>query len=436
VNVAKRAYRKRPHFRHPEGAKRDECDLLALRAAALRLWCEHGLLDLPRRRRSGSIVGLSGDVHQAWAEVPPAQVRIINHTFVDRTTALLSLDDGRQLRVHLIARSDTSAADMMPTVQVELADRSLLQLPPNELRRRLTLLPEGAVAWCSHWDDARLQAQAEVLARKLADENLDQWPASLASTGPMNRETLLHLEVKNIIAKYGWFLAPAHVLTEEAKQASASEPVAVNWRFPEQRIELHDVALERRTGNIVPDIMCEATDASGQGLGSLLIEVTVTNPLVEERVRRLRATGSACIEFDFSATGGRISRQDLQETVLRATFIKRWIHFPGENDLRVELKRRVQAKLERMALQPPAPSLSTDAAQPRYGSHRGGAAPAPAARPAKPEHRRESTGYWLKGAALEQWLREHPENIDRVPADLLKTVSPVLVREIQQNRRR
>ena len=37
VNAAKREYRRRPHFRHPEGAKREECDLLALRAAALRL---------------------------------------------------------------------------------------------------------------------------------------------------------------------------------------------------------------------------------------------------------------------------------------------------------------------------------------------------------------------------------------------------------------
>lgn len=306
VNVAKLAYRKRPHFRHPEGTKRDECDLLSLRAAALRLWCEHGVLDLPRRRRSGSIVGLSGDLHQAWAEVPPAQVRIINHAFVDRTTALLTLDDGRQLRVHLIASFETTAADMMPTIQIELADRSLVQLPPEELRRRLTLLPEGAVTWCSHWDDARLQVQAEGLALALADEHFDHWPASLTPTGRMNRETLLHLEVKNIIAKFGWFVAPAHVLTEQATQASTRRPVEVNWRFPEQRIELHDVALERRTGNIIPDIICEAIDASGKRLGSLMIEVTVTNRLDEERVGRLRATGRACIEFDFSATGGRI----------------------------------------------------------------------------------------------------------------------------------
>jgi hypothetical protein len=441
VNAGKRVWRKRPHFRHPEGAKRDECDLLALRAAALRLWCEQGLVDLPRRRRSGSIVGLSGDLHQAWAEVPPAQVRIISHTFVDRTTALLTLDDGRQLRVQLIARFDTSTDQILPTIQVELADRSLVQLAPDELRHRLTLLPESALAWCSHWDDDRLQAQAEDLARQLADEYLDQWPAGLApQPGPMTRETLLHLEVKNIIASFGWFVAPAHVLTEQSRHASASGAVQVNWRFLEQRLQLRDVALEQRTGKVIPDIICGATDAGGEDLGLLMIEVTVTNPLDEERVGRLRSTGNACIEIDLSATGGRISRKDLQQAVLQSTAIKRWICFPGEADLREELRRRVQAKLERIASQPPISAPSSRPApafeQPRYGPHRGGAAPPQTSAPAKSEHRQGGTGFWLEGAALEGWLRTHPENIDWVPPHLLKTVSPALVREIQQRRRK
>lgn len=427
VNAAKQIYRRRPHFRHPEGAKRDECDLLALRAAALRLWCEEGLMDLPRRRRSASVVGLSGDIHQAWAEVPPAQVRIISHAFVDRTTALLTLDDGRQLRVQLIATFDTLANDVMPTIQVQLTDRSLVQLAPEELRRRLTLLPESALAWCAHWEDKHLQAQAEERARKIAGDSLDQWPVNVApQPGPMSRETLLHLEVKNIIARFGWFVAPAHMLTEHSQHASASVPVEVNWRFSEQRLELRDVALEQRTGTVIPDIICVAADAAGQDLGPLMVEVTVTNRLDEERIRRLRATGNACIEIDLSATGGRISRDGLQEAVLHSSAIKRWIYFPGEADLRGELQRRVQAKLDRIALQPRAPDPSLQ--HPHL-------APGLSVTPAKPEARRGWTGFWLKGAELEQWLRNHPENIDWVPQHLLRTVSPAVVREMQQRRR-
>lgn len=58
-------------------------------------------------------------------------------------------------------------------------------------------------------------------------------------------------------------------IDRRSKATSASRPVAVNWRFPGQRIELRDVALEQRTGSIISDIMSEATDADGQDLGSL-----------------------------------------------------------------------------------------------------------------------------------------------------------------------
>lgn len=139
----------------------------------------------------------------------------------------------------------------------------------------------------------------------------------------MTRETLLHLEVKSIIAKFGWFVAPALVLTEQSQQASARRPVEVNWRFPEQRLQLRDIALEQRTGKLIPNIVCAAVDDAGQDLGQLMIEVTVTNRLNDERIERVRATGKACIEIDLSATGGRISREDLQQAVLRSTAIKR-----------------------------------------------------------------------------------------------------------------
>lgn len=67
--------------------------------------------------------------------VPPERPRIVGHTFVDRITALLTFDDGRHLRVQLIASFDPSADAAVPTVQVELADGRPVQLAPEELRR-------------------------------------------------------------------------------------------------------------------------------------------------------------------------------------------------------------------------------------------------------------------------------------------------------------
>lgn len=177
---------------------------------------------------------------------------------------------------------------------------------------------------------------------------------------------------------------------------------------------MREVALEQRTGNVIPDIVCTATDAAGQDLGTLMVEVTVTNRLDDERVRRLRATGTACIEIDLSATGGRISREDLQQPVLRSTAIKRWIYFPGEGSARgTAAPCPSQARAAPRKRHYPILRRSPGA---RPACHRCDMANTGAAwlpplprRPAAPEHRREWS-FWLEGAALEQWLRQHPEN--------------------------
>ena len=57
VNVARNQFRKRPHFRHPDGAPKDGCAVLAARSAALRLFSEEGLFELPRRRMSAAVAG-------------------------------------------------------------------------------------------------------------------------------------------------------------------------------------------------------------------------------------------------------------------------------------------------------------------------------------------------------------------------------------------
>ena len=76
LNAAKDKVIKRPHFRHPEGAQGDECAVLAARAAALRLLAEEGVIDLPRRRMSATVEGLSGAHQEAWVEAPAQKVRV------------------------------------------------------------------------------------------------------------------------------------------------------------------------------------------------------------------------------------------------------------------------------------------------------------------------------------------------------------------------
>ncbi len=102
VNAAKAEFVRRPHFRHPDGAPRDECLVLAARAAALRQLHEDGWLELPRRRMSARVAGLSGEFYEAWVELPPARIHISQIDYRDRAIAIITLDDGRQLRIDLI----------------------------------------------------------------------------------------------------------------------------------------------------------------------------------------------------------------------------------------------------------------------------------------------------------------------------------------------
>lgn len=76
VNAAKAEFVRRPHFRHPEGAERADCMVLAARAAALRHLEREGWVALPRRLRSAKAVGLSRASYEAWVEQPAERVRI------------------------------------------------------------------------------------------------------------------------------------------------------------------------------------------------------------------------------------------------------------------------------------------------------------------------------------------------------------------------
>ena len=74
INAAKKEYRKRPHFRHPVGAEKADCMYLSARLAALQLLRDQGFIQLPRRRQSSLVVGLSGTQHEAWVEHPPEPI--------------------------------------------------------------------------------------------------------------------------------------------------------------------------------------------------------------------------------------------------------------------------------------------------------------------------------------------------------------------------
>jgi hypothetical protein len=353
VNAAKTEFLRRPHFRHPEGAQRNECLVLAARAAALRQLHEDGWLELPRRRMSARVAGLSGEFHEAWVEMPPVRIRISQVDYRDRATAVITADDGRQLRVELTGTPGmggqlTVDGQLVPTIYLAIDDPGLAALGPEELRRRVRLVPNN-LCWHVHWDDAGLLAQAEAAARERAHFYFDDVPPWLDLPEGMDptlrRETVLHHEVKRILEEVSRVVVP-EVSVEVVVPGADGRPLHGRAVVEEEDLRLANVELETRHGRLVPDIICETFDSKGNARHlPLLIEVTVTNPVDEERLVRIRAAGDAALEIDLSLAGGRVNRNELKWLVVDEVVTKRWLFNPDLESQRAALEGRLAKKV-------------------------------------------------------------------------------------------
>lgn len=336
VNAAKTEYQQRPHFRHPSGAERNSCFVLAARFAIAQQLLEQGLIELPRRRRSASVAGLSGEFHEAWIELPPERVRIIDTKFKDKATALLTLDDGRQLVVELtgsLSEQHDEQNTLIPVISLNISDPAIASMSPDELRKRLTLLWAGA-CWHSHWKDSELIHQAAASARQMASEALDwlddgEGLDDLTGLSPdQRRETLLHREVKAILEREKRIQLPELFVRVE-RNAPRREPFTREKRWSSEYVNLDNVRLEKRLGRVIPDVLAKVLGKlNAESEYQLLIEVAVTNPINEERLERIREVNLPTLEIDIGRMGGLVTREELVKLVVDEVAGKRWVHHP------------------------------------------------------------------------------------------------------------
>ncbi|MDO9072218.1 MAG: hypothetical protein Q7U73_03050 [Rubrivivax sp.] len=350
VNAARDKVMKRPHFRHPEGAQRDECAILAARAAAMRLLAEEGVIELPRRRMSATAEGLSGAMHEAWVEAPAQRVRVASIDFRDRAYAMLTLEDGRTLRVALTGGITEQAggdgdATLIPTITIDV-DSSIAGMDQAEIRKRLQLVA-GNICWRSHWNDAELMSDARAQATETAIDALDWLPDDIELPEGLSpatkRESLLHHEVKRILERAGQLTVPGLEVLEELR--TAGQPTLQRrWSVGDRVLDLTNTRLEHRMRPLIPDVVCEARAQDGQAFDPLIIEVTVTNVIDDERKGQIRAQGFAALEIDLSMTGGRATRSELHRLVVHEVSVKRWLYYPDLDTVSAGLQAQMQAE--------------------------------------------------------------------------------------------
>ena len=354
VNAARTQWVRRPHFRHPPGAQKQDCALLAARLAALEQLRDAGTFELPARRVSARVAGLSGAFHEAWVEAPRQTVRISEVDFSDRAAALLVLDDGRTLRVELTGRSGSvvpaEGGAPLPTLVIDIDDPAIAAMGPEEIRKRLTLLP-GSLCWRAHWQDEELHLCALDAARRAADDLLDALPEGLVLPddlpAELRRETVLHHEVKRILEAAGRLRVPGPEVVEEATPPG-QPTLRRRWSAEASLLAITSPRLEQRVGRLVPDVACVAWQDGAVLHDPLFVEVTVSNPIGPERLTRIREQGAATLEIDLRLAGGRVTRDELRRLVLEEVAAKRWLHHPDLSRHRERLQEEIAAELVRL----------------------------------------------------------------------------------------
>jgi hypothetical protein len=333
VNAGKITWKRRPHFRHPEGAAREKCIIIAARRAIEAMFGRQERVILPRRRRSREIEGLSGKYHDAWVEWLAEPVRISDCSFEDEANAILTLDDGRRLHVRLVGRgevaSDSGKEDRLTaSIEIRADDPAVANMTPEEVLSRLQLVwNEGC--WVNHWADDALDADAEAKAITKAIDALD-WvevgnlPDDLSSSE--RRETLLHREVKAILERECRIRVP-ELKAEAEWQRTDGFTDKRSWSSPDVEIQLSSVEIEVHLGHSIPDVVASWVEEDGWS-HSMLIEVTVTNPITDERIERLASLGWPVLEIDISRMGGTVTRDELTRLVIDEVAGKRWLHHP------------------------------------------------------------------------------------------------------------
>ncbi len=360
VNAGKATFKQRPHFRHKEGGDKQQCLVGSARAAALAALQSMGFLVLPRRRMGAQVVGLSGHIYDAWQTIEPEKVKVREVALRDEASALVRLDDGREVVVRLVASVvSATPGDTGAEIEVVTDEPELAFLTPDELRRRLHVHIEHA-SWRRHWADDTLLQQARGEARSRAVRYLDwleaepEVEAQLAGLSERQRqETLLHREAKRVLEAAKVFRVPPFRV-EEVLHGAVGElrEVAI---LRGALLPIRSVRLEVPMGAIRPDVLIETDTAGDWPAGKLIVEITVTNGLDAERKERIRERGERALEIDFSSMAGKLSHEEFEQLLVHELAGKRWISVPDEDGLRqgaqTLLKQREVAEIERRAAQ-------------------------------------------------------------------------------------
>jgi hypothetical protein len=343
VNAAKAEFVKRPHFRHPEGAsEKAACRVLAARGAILRALSGDGWIQLPGRRRTSQFTGLSGEAYDAHAEHPAERRRISDLDLSDRAVAGLTLDDGRKVRVLLTGSADDAPEVLdadglpMPTIVMDVDEAGVAAMSPEDIRRRLSLLPEE-LTWARHWRDGELEEIASRAARSDAATHVDAAPGGGEGAEPADedaartRARLLHDAVGAILDAAGRIWVPGwDVVADTTDRFGRATGDKIRVVPP------HWVQLLERSRSADELLFTAQPEFEGADpMDPLVVRLVCSHP---SPGAPRQADGANVLEIDLVGAGRGLTSDSLRNIVVDALAPKRWLAVAEQDRIAEELR--------------------------------------------------------------------------------------------------
>ena len=125
-------------------------------------------------------------------------------------------------------------------------------------------------------------------------------------------ESSLHLAAKDILSRSEKMVIPP-VYVEFPQSGKPKELIS-----KERKIPIDDVELEKRFDDIIPDIVVDSGDEH------FFIEIYVTHPIDDEKLKKLKEKNISTIEIDLSKIKRDISVEELSDILLKSSDRKSW----------------------------------------------------------------------------------------------------------------
>lgn len=169
---------------------------------------------------------------------------------------------------------------------------------------------------CGERLQAKLPKTKEDFTPRFAHHNAD--------TCDYATETALHMKAKEIIEREKRMVIPIVV----AYYNNLSKEVS-----PKREVSFDRVALERRVGNIIPDILAYKEERP------LMIEITITHGIDDDKFEKIEKLGISTLEIDLSDMDTDFDPEFLRDQIIDSIDNKFWVFNAVEEKEKESLKK-------------------------------------------------------------------------------------------------